>query len=64
MGSKVEAETPLTEADTEGTAIHTLEIIDVKLFAFYSFPLNMLIICQLPIHSDREACYLNLHLII
>lgn len=57
MGSKVEAETPLTEADMEGTIIHTLEIIDIKLFSFYSFPLNMLITCQLPIHSDGEACY-------
>lgn len=57
VGSKVEAETPLTEADMEGTTIHTLEIIDIKLFSFYSFPLNMLITCQLPIHSDGEACY-------
>lgn len=57
MGNKVEAETPLTEANSEGIAIHTFEIIDVKLFSFYSFPLNMLITCRLPIHSDGEACY-------
>lgn len=43
MGSKVKSETPVTEADTEGTAIWALEVIDVKLFSLYSFPLNMLI---------------------
>lgn len=56
MGSKVEAEAPLTEADTEGTVVNTLEIVDVKLF-FLFFPLEHAYdLCQLPIHSDGEAC--------